>query len=132
MVNTETYVTSGNEILIKPETARRVGCRVKNPSTDENGVYILRAGTPLYTSTAITAKATFDRSEALSDTKGTGTAVGVLYEDVTFKDGVEEDNGVLVINGEVDYLKLHSSVQTKVDAAAENLTHIQFVKGRKD
>lgn len=130
MVKTETY-TTGNEILIKPETARRVGCRVKKPSSDENGVYIVRAGTPLFTESAEEG-VTFDRSKALTDTKALGTGVGVLYQDVIFEDGAEEANGSLVINGVVDYLKLHESVKTKVDTAKDDLPHIQFVKGRAD
>lgn len=132
MVKTETY-TTGNEILIKPETARRVGCLVKKPLLADNGVYIVKAGSPLYTEEAIDAAATFDRSKALVDTKGTGTAVGVLYQDVVFVDEkAESANGVLVINGVVDYLKLDATIQTKVDTAASELTHIQFVKGRAD
>lgn len=131
MVKTETFNT-GNTILISPQTARRVGCLVKKPLLDENGVYIVRAGTPLYTEDEITEAATFDRSKALTDTKGTGTAVGVLYEDVIVDAKAENANGVVVINGMVDYLKLHQSVRTKVDSAASELTHIQFVKGRAD
>lgn len=127
MVTKTTYST-GNEILISPQTARRVGCRVKKPTLG-NVVY---AGTPLYTEEAV-SDATWDRSKALKDENGVGTCVGVLYQDVYFDDDeVTEVNGSLVINGMVDYEKLDTTVQTKVDTAAADLTHIQFVKGRKD
>ena len=131
MVQKQTY-TTGNEILIKPETARRVGCLVKKPTSDEDGVYIVRAGTPLYAPTEATTTAAIDRTKPLSDEQGESTAVGVLYQDVIFSDGEETVNGTLVINGEVDYLKLDESVKTKVETAKADLPHIQFVKGRKD
>lgn len=132
MVTKETY-TTGTVILIKPETARRVGCVIKKPSLpDSDGKYRVKAGTPLYTSEALT-EVGIDRSKALSDTEGGGSAAGVLYEDVVFKDKEGEANGTLVINGMVDYLKLDSTVQAKITTDVETkLPHIQFVRGRAD
>lgn len=132
MVTKETY-TTGTVILIKPETARRVGCVIKKPSSpDSDGKYRVKAGTPLYTSEALT-EVGIDRSKALSDTEDVGSAAGVLYEDVVFKDKEKEANGTLVINGMVDYLKLDSTVQSKITTGVETkLPHIQFVRGRAD
>lgn len=125
MVTKTTYST-GNEILISPQTARRVGCRVK-----KNGSDVVKAGTPLATAEALT-NGTWDRSEALSDTTVSGAYVGVLYQDVHFDGQATEANGSLVINGLVDYEKLDADVQAKITTAESQLTHIQFVKGRKD
>lgn len=126
MVTKTTYST-GNEILISPQTARRVGCRVKKPTLGD----VVKAGTPLATEEELT-NGTWDRSRALSDTKVGGAYVGVLYQDVYFENGAQEANGSLVINGMVDYEKLDTDVQSKIETALEDLTHIQFVKGRKD
>lgn len=126
MVTKTTYST-GNEILISPQTARRVGCRVKKPALGD----VVKAGTPLATEEELT-NGTWDRSKALSDTKVGGAYVGVLYQDVYFENGAQEANGSLVINGMVDYEKLDTDVQSKIETALEDLTHIQFVKGRKD
>lgn len=133
MVTTKTYNT-GTSILIKPETARRNGCLVSKtgvlPNADSE--YIVKAGTPLYGTDA-----GMNRQTALTvaSTGATGSetkAQGVLYEDIKFVGTDTTANGVIVINGEVDYLKLDSSVQTLVDAAKSQLTHIQFTKGRAD
>lgn len=124
---TKTTYSTGNEILISPQTARRVGCRVKKPTLGD----VVKAGTPLATEEEVT-NGTWDRSKALSDTKVGGSYVGVLYQDVYFEGEAEEANGSLVINGMVDYEKLDTDVQSKIADAVADLTHIQFVKGRKD
>lgn len=131
MVTSETF-TTGNEILIKPETARRNGCIVSRTgvSPNLNGEYIVKAGTPLYgTSSSV---ANLDRQAALSVTSG-GAAIGVLYRDIKFIGNETHANGTLVINGEVDYLKLDRDVQSLITSSVEEaLPHIQFTKGRAD
>ena len=133
MVTTVTYNT-GTSILIKPETARRNGCLVSKtgvlPNADMR--YIVKAGTPLYGTDAGMNRQTA-LTIASTGASGSGTtAQGVLYEDIEFVGTETEANGVIVINGEVDYLKLDASVQALVDTAKSQLTHIQFTKGRVD
>lgn len=132
---TETFET-GNSILINQDGATRIGCIVSKSGVTANsdGDYIVKAGTPLYG-----ADAGMNRQTALTiaSTGATGsetTAQGVLYEDVVFEDGESNANGVLVIEGTVDYLKLDSTVQalitTSVKTALKGSVH--FVKGRAD
>lgn len=128
---TSTY-SMGSDILIKPETARRNGCIISKTGVlpNEQGEYIVKAGTPLY---GTTEAGGYDRSTALSVSSTSGTAQGVLYEDVKFENGASQANGTLVINGEVDFLKLDSTVQAMITTAVQtSLNHIQFIKGRAD
>lgn len=133
MVTTTTYNT-GTSILIKPETARRNGCLISKtgvlPNSDME--YIVKAGTPLYGDDAGMKRQTALTIARVGEGASATSPQGVLYEDIKFVGTETTANGVLVINGEVDYLKLDASVQALVDTARSELTHIQFTKGRAD
>lgn len=134
MVTTTTYNT-GTSILIKPETARRNGCLISKtgvlPNSDME--YVVKAGTPLYGTDAGMNRQTALTIASTGESTAATTAQGVLYEDVVFKGSETTANGVIVINGEVDWLKLDSSVQALITASVKSqLTHIQFTKGRAD
>lgn len=134
MVVQQTYVTD-NVILIKPETARRNGCLVSKTGVVANsdGEYIVKAGTPLYGTDAGMNR---DVALTVAATGSGDTATkpqGVLYRDIKFVGTSTKANGVLVIDGEVDYLKLDSTVQALITAAVKTaLPNIQFTKGRAD
>lgn len=133
MVETVKYFTD-NEILIKPETARRNGCLVSKSGVvvDANGNYVVKAGTPLYGTKAGMNRETALTVAAVGTTNPT-TPQGILYQDVVFGKNENTANGVLVINGEVDWLKLDATVQALLtDTVQGALTHIQFTKGRAD
>ena len=57
-------------------------------------------------------------------------ATCVLLHSVTIPEGATQTNGVIVIQGTIDLLKLDQDVVTIVEAATK-LTNIKFVKGAK-
>lgn len=134
MIKEQEYFTEA-DILISPNKATRIGCVVSKTgvTANDNGEYVVKAGTPLYGTdvgmnreTALTIAAT---GVTGSETK----PQGILYKNVPFESGETTANGVLVIDGTVDYLKLDSTVQTLITTTVKTaLPTIHFVKGRKD
>lgn len=131
MVTKQEYFTEA-DILISPNKATRIGCVVSKSgvSIDSDGKYVVKAGTPLYgADVGMNREVALTVASAGSDT----TAQGVLYKDVVFADGESTANGVLVIVGTVDYLKLDATVQALITTAVKTaLPSVHFVKGRKD
>ncbi len=119
----------GNEkqILIAPETAIEISVLVTNTGVDadSNGKKILKAGTPVGSSTDVF----LNRQTVL--TKQTGAnAQGVLLHDVDVTAG--QENATLVIDGVIDYEKVDSTVQALYTETVLNaMPHIRVVKGSK-
>jgi hypothetical protein len=134
MVTTETFLTD-NVILIKPETARRNGCIVSRSgvSVNSDGEYVIKAGTPLYGTDVGLNRETALTIAAVGSGDSATKPQGVLYQDVKFVGTSTKANGVIVIDGEVDYNKLDSTVQALITSTVKTaLTNIQFTKGRAD
>lgn len=130
MVTKQEYFTDV-DILISPDKATRIGCVVSKSgvSIDSNGEYVVKAGTPLYGTDV-----GMNRETPLTITStGSDTPQGILYKEVKFVNGESTGNGVLVIDGTIDYLKLEDSVQALITTAVKAaLPDVHFVKGRKD
>lgn len=126
---TATEYTNKTDILIAPELAFAIPCVVSNAGViaDSEGRKIIKAGTPLYA-----AKDVFmNREEPLHTTDaGSETIYGVARWDIDVTEG-ETENATLLVSGYVDYLKLESDVQSKIDTAKTNISRILFIKGRK-
>lgn len=120
-------------ILIDPTSAITVGAIVDVStilSPDENGDYLLKAGTPVGHATE---KLSGDRQQKLSEADGSAThALGIVLSDVYFDKGETEVNATLVINGCIDTSKIDSTiVSTKLtDEVRAELPAITFVNGR--
>lgn len=119
----------GNEkqILIAPETAIEISVLVTNTGVDAdtNGKKILKAGTPVGSSTDVF----LNRQTVL--TKQTGAnAKGVLLHDVDVTAG--QENATLVIDGVIDYEKVDEDVQALYTSTVLGaMPHIRVVKGSK-
>lgn len=85
----------------------------------------IKAGTPL--TGDITARDTGFSAATSTTAKD---AVCVLLHDVTIPTGATSVNGVIVIQGTIDLLKLESDVVTLANAAT-GLTNVKYVKGAK-
>lgn len=134
MVTTTKYGTEV-DILIAPETARRNGCIVSKTGVVANsdGEYVVKAGTPLYGTDAGMNRETALTVASTGTSGNATTAQGILYRDIKFVGSETKANGVLIIDGEIDYLKLDSTVQALITAAVKAaLPNIQFTKGRAD
>ena len=125
---TKTSAVTKKNILIAPELAFSMSCKVANTglTADSNGKKIVLAGTPL--AGDFTA-----RDTAFTVAKDTGTetktsdATCILLHDVDVTDGTK--NAQMVIFGFVDVSKLDASVVSLwTDAAKKNLSKITLVK----
>lgn len=111
------------EILIAPELAFSIGCKVTADGIDAvNGRKILKAGTPVGGADVLS-----NREAPIS--KNTDAPIGIVLHDVDLTDG--DDNATVVLKGQVDLLKLDEDVVTLVNAAKAKLTDIIFMAGNK-
>lgn len=113
--------TTRKTILIAPELAFALSCKVANTGVDadSDGKKIVKAGTPLAGS--MTA-----RDTAFTVASGTD-AVGIILHDVDVTGGTQ--NAQVMTFGFVDISKLDSDVVAKVEAAKSALAgKIQFVQ----
>lgn len=101
--------TTRNIILMAPELAFTVSCKVANTGVEAgaDGKKIVKAGTPLYGDLT-------DRGTAFT-ISGEGSAVGILLHDVDVTAGTK--NAQITTFGFVDKSKLDSSVATMLSSA---------------
>lgn len=106
-------------ILVDPENSTAVSCMVANTgvTADEDGVKMVKSGTPVYGSL-------LDRDVAMV-VSGTGSPCGVILHDVDVTDGTA--NSQIVIFGTIDVSKLEDDVATKIKAAESGLKMIQLI-----
>ena len=107
---TRESATTRNTILIAPELAFTLPCKVANTGvTAADGKKIVKAGTPLYGS--LTA-----RDTAFTISGGSGaTPVGICLHDVDVTSGTK--NAQITVFGFVDVSKLETAVATALAAA---------------
>jgi hypothetical protein len=116
--------SGGKNILIAPELAMTIGCRVNNTgvSADENGEKIIKAGTPVGGTTKVLENRQTELSVTNSAESGANSQ-GVLLHDVNVTKG--SANATLIIEGNVDSTK----IDTINEAAKIALTKINFIAG---
>lgn len=112
-------------ILVDPDNSTAVSCMVADTgvTADDDGVKMVKAGTPVYGSL-------LDRNKAMTvASTGEGAAAtkicGVILHDVDVTDGTA--NSQIVIFGTIDVSKLESDVATKIKAAESSLKMIQLI-----
>lgn len=132
---TITYGADKN-ILIAPELAFTFGVIVGNSGidADSDGRKIIKAGTPLYSTTNVL----MNRQTVLT-TSGSAEGskcYGIILHDTDVTAG--NTNATIVYSGYVDFLKLESAVQTAVTTALTAGGYeetkgwrITFIKGAK-
>ena len=116
-----------NDILIAPELAVGLSCMIGQGGavTGEDGVKVIKAGTPLYGSADVKT----NRNTVLSAT-ATGTCQGLARHDIYFKNNETYINDTLLIAGIVDTDMLDSNVAGLITSSVKTaLPQIQFVKG---
>lgn len=126
----KTTYTNENDILIAPELAFALSCKIGNTGVSANseGKKIIKAGTPLYVASG--KSVVKDRDEVLTVSSANSAVLsGIARHDVDVTAGTENDS--ILIAGYVDVYKLDSSVQTAVTAVESDLTKITFIKGAK-
>lgn len=108
-------------ILVDEMNSTALSCVVANTgvSANDNGKKIIKAGTPV-------AGNLQKRNTPFTVAADGTNAVGVILHDVDVTAG--DANSQVVIFGFIDVSKLESDVVTMVNAAADNLKMIQFVK----
>lgn len=124
--------TTDKQILINQDSATRIGCLVSKTGViaNDNGEYVVKAGTPLYGTDVGMNRDTALTVASTGTSPNNTTPQGILYKNVPFKNGETTANGVLVIDGTVDYLKLDSDVQSLITSTVKStLTNIHFIKG---
>lgn len=118
---TKTSGTTRNIILMAPELAFAVSCKVANTgiSADSDGKKLVKAGTPLYGS--LVAR---DTAFTISDATEGAKPVGIILHDVDVTLGTQ--NAQVVTFGFVDVSKLETAVATAL--AANTPAGITLVK----
>lgn len=114
--------TSAKRILIAPELAFSLSCKITNEgvSADETGKKIVKAGTPL-------AGDLEDRDTAFKVAGAEDTPVGVVLHDVEVTAGTA--NSQVVIFGFIDTSKLDDSVAAVLTTEMKaKLPRLTFVK----
>lgn len=113
--------TYGNRktILVDELNSTSVSCIVSNDgvTADEDGVKMVKAGTPVYGDLT-------NRDTAMTTT-GTGKPCGVILHDVEVTTGPA--NSQIVIFGTIDVSKVEDDVATLLKAAEPNLKMIQVI-----
>lgn len=112
--------TTNKTILIAPELAFAMSCKVANTGvTEVGGKKIVKAGTPL-------AGDLLNRDTAFTVTTGSD-AVGIILHDVDVTEGTK--NAQVVVFGFVDMTKLESDVASKYTENVKSaLSKITLVK----
>lgn len=108
-------------ILVDPENSTAVSCIISDSGVteDEDGVKMVKAGTPVYGSL-------LERDKAMTVTSGAGSSIcGVILHDVEVTDGPA--NSQIVIFGTIDVSKLEDDVATSIKAAESSLKMIQLI-----
>lgn len=128
-VNKVSSASYGNDkqILIAPEVAVEIGCLVTNTgvSADSEGKKIIKAGTPVGSSTNVL----MNRQTVLTVVSD-ATAQGVLLHDVDVTAG--QENATLVIEGVIDYEKVDKDVQAMYTPTVTGaIPKVTIVKGSK-
>lgn len=118
---TRTSGTTRKTILIAPELAFSLSCKVENTGikVNESGVKMIKAGTPVVGDLQ-------DRDTAFTVAGEEDTPVGIILHDVDVTSGTK--NSQVVIFGFVDISKLDSDVAATVASMEEKLPKITFVK----
>lgn len=125
-VNSASY-GNDKQILIAPEVAVEIGCLVTNTgvSADSEGKKIIKAGTPVGSSTNVL----MNRQTVLTVVSD-ATAQGVLLHDVDVTAG--QENATLVIEGVIDYEKVDEDVQAMYTSTVTGaMPKVTIVKGSK-
>lgn len=124
----KTTYTNYNDILIAPELAFALSCRIGNTGVSANseGKKIIKAGTPLYVASAKSILE--DRSEVLTVSSDNSAVLsGIARHDVDVTAGTVND--AILLSGYVDLYKLDSATVSAVNAVKASLTSIKFIKG---
>ena len=125
---TKTSAVTKKNILIAPELAFSLSCKVANTglTSGSDGKKVVLAGTPL--AGDFTARDTaFTVAKDTGESTKTSDATCILLHDVDVTDGTK--NAQALIFGFVDVSKLESSVTALwTDAAKKNLSKITLVK----
>lgn len=116
---TKVSATTRKTILIAPELAFSLSCKVANTGvTEEDGKKIVKAGTPL--------AGNFEARDTAFTVATGGNATCILLHDVDVTEGTA--NAQAVIFGFVDTSKLDASVISKLATERTALSKITFVK----
>ena len=122
----EVYTNNENDYLIAGHNSFALSCIVGNAGvTAVNGRKIIKAGTPLYIGTGKNVYK--DRFETL--TVSGDVLSGIARHDIDVTDG--NANDAILTQGYVEFYRLESDVQAKVEAVESQLTDIKFVRGAK-
>lgn len=123
----EVYSNNENDFLIAGQNSFALSCILSNTgvSANEDGRKIIKAGTPLYIGTGKDVYK--DRFEKLTVTGD--VLAGIARHNVDVTDG--DTNDAILTQGYVEFYRLESDVQAKVEAVEAQLTNIKFVRGAK-
>lgn len=123
----EVYSNNENDFLIAGQNSFALSCILGNTgvSANEDGRKIIKAGTPLYIGTGKDVYK--DRFEKLTVTGD--VLAGIARHNVDVTDG--DTNDAILTQGYVEFYRLESDVQAKVEAVEAQLTNIKFVRGAK-
>lgn len=120
------------DILINPENSHTVSVTVTNTgvTAGADGRKWILAGTPLYS-----AQDPLMNRETKLTVSGTNCQ-GFARHDIDVTDGDYDAGDTLIVFGFIDYLKLDTTVQSKIDtllgsgSGATRLDSVRFQKGR--
>lgn len=114
---TKTSGTTRNIILMAPELAFSVSCKVANTglSADSDGKKLVKAGTPLYGSLVARDTAFTAVAPTVGENDPAPVPVGIILHDVDVTGGTQ--NAQVVTFGFVDVSKLETAVATALAAA---------------
>ena len=122
----EVYTNNENDYLIAGHNSFALSCIVGNAGVSAvNGRKIIKAGTPLYIGTGKNVYK--DRFEIL--TVSGDVLSGIARHDIDVTDG--NANDAILTQGYVEFYRLESDVQAKVEDVESQLTDIKFVRGAK-
>lgn len=121
------YKNNQNDYLIAGQNSFALSCILGNTGVvaDEDGRKIIKAGTPLYIGTGKNVYK--DRFEILTVTGD--VLAGIARHTVDVTEG--NTNDAILTQGYVEFYRLDSDVQAKVEAVESQLTEIKFVRGAK-
>lgn len=123
----EVYSNNENDFLVAGQNSFALSCILANTGVSANaeGRKIIKAGTPLYIGTGKDVYK--DRFEKL--TVAGDVLAGIARHNVDVTDG--DTNDAILTQGYVEFYRLESDVQAKVEAVESQLTNIKFVRGAK-